>query len=256
MRFEGVIKPGSMTSGVPSYIVLNTPKMNPMQSTASHIFAIPELLEAILIHAATPGQIGPSGNVEDKQLRTCASHGDPEARWGVYNDLEECKKKAEGMQFILVSALRVNRFWNEVIHSSRRIQELLFLKWYGRDMTPEFNPLLAAKFTWVYFHEKPFHGDEAFRKALVRAKASWRQMFPVVPPVQNLNAHEAVLTSYWIHDRWGPIPLKDVGTNDGLRMGLLFDIIECWNGHCTCRSVTLSWMGKLDLEAVPATESE
>ncbi|ORY18878.1 hypothetical protein BCR34DRAFT_582795, partial [Clohesyomyces aquaticus] len=193
---------------------------------ASRVFAIPELLEAILIEAAKPDRVEIS----------------PE--WSVEDDLAACEKQAQGMNFILTSAMRVNRTWNTIITSSPTIQELIFLRYRGGEMITTFNPLLVTKFTWAYFHQETSKfGTPEFRRAVVYSKASWRNMFPVLPPIRKSTTLKEEFTSYWIYCTPGSVPLEALPANDGLRMGFLFDIVEFWHGEANAQSVELTWQG-------------
>lgn len=226
--------------------------MDPRHSAAARVFALPELLEVIFLYVVPPSSpIGPAGIVYLDEGREPGPSGSPKP-FPEYGK-RILKTKAEGMRFLLCSAQRVNRTWNAVIASSSAIQEALFLKWVrGKDDAPVFNPLLVSTFIWGYFKPVGFPADrEGFPKVISYAKASWRQMFPVLPPIQELNAYkQTVAGGYWCENCNGMLPAEKLQADGGLRMGLLFDIVEDWHDAGTAEMFTVTWWGPVDFERV------
>lgn len=211
---------------------------------AAKVFAIPELLEPILLYAALPDPLPTDQTAIEQSYGITSPPGTQLAPSELPSDLIKCIARSRGLRFILTSALRVNKLWNAVITDSRAIQETLFFRWGGTvysSSRPTFNPLLASTFTWGYFFNLPLSAerDAKIRESIVYEKASWRTMFPVVPPVREFRVTCENLTDYWDYYSIGEIPLPTVGQKDGLRMGLLFDVFEEFGGGYN-QSVTWS----------------
>ncbi|KAF2036381.1 hypothetical protein EK21DRAFT_106483 [Setomelanomma holmii] len=168
------------------------------------------------------------------------------------------------MRWLLCRASRVNRHFNDVIRQSPSVQEALFLRRRNlryRDSTPEFNPLLVYRFHWGYFHPvlapepaRPPQGFPIHKKKLLRAieyeKASWREMFPVLPPIRNVVVERRSPGTFFTGDkvRTGRVSFKELDNNDGLRMGLLFDICEEWKEPKENVAFGIEWMCTGDLD--------
>jgi hypothetical protein len=226
--------------------------MATVPSAVSKVFAIPELLEPILIFSALPSCSlefeHENKELEDgERLKICLGIETPP------QDLVDCFAMSKGIRFILTSALRVNKFWNSVINESVAIQEVVFLKWSGviySKEKPIFNPLLVSTFTWGYFHRALPLGEErdkTIRESIIYESASWRRMLPVVPPVKEIIVHREELTSYWDYDQGGKISLGE----DDLHMDLLFDIVEEATEPVDGSSFNLTWLGSIDMSTQP-----
>lgn len=238
-----------------------------LSSAAAKVFAIPELLEPILLFSALPSPplslkaVKRKVSNEKSPIKTSkkgSGNGNIDAfyqkRFGSPNppkDLIDCYESSKGVRFLLTSALVVNKFWNSVINDSAAIQEVLFFNWRGivyPKEKPTFNPLLVSTFTWGYFHDRlPLseERDRKIRKSIIYKNASWRKMLPVVPPIREVKVHQEELTSYWDYDRGGTIPLE----KDFLYMGLLFDLVEEATEPGDSSIFSLTWSGSIDMTA-------
>jgi len=164
-------------------------------STPERAFSIPEILEAILLN------IGP--------------------------------------QHLLINAQRVNRAWHSTINCSPHLQRLLFFEACPTNerREPEFNALLSAAFPPFFKHNTDVEADAKWtqeslskidwnssfqkRDAYSREEASWRRMLVVQPPVKELK----ILKSWSCITGMGKIRGRKI-MPDGLRMGLLYDLVE------------------------------
>ncbi|KAH7090429.1 hypothetical protein FB567DRAFT_290968 [Paraphoma chrysanthemicola] len=241
-------------------------------SSAQRVFGITELLERILLFAnAKLSNVDvskfPTTHRFDRFLASWTGAEpratvDHEKSHGREYDLAILGRQAAGMRWLLCKACRVNRRFHDVIFQSPSIQQALFLRWRktrDRSNTPMFNPLLASKFHWGYFHPVdpvparppqtfPAH-KKKFVKALLYEKASWRDMFPVLPPIRHVDVERRSPGkyspgTYRTEDsmRTGSINFDQLDENDGLRMGVLFDICEEWNKTDKNISFGVEWM--------------
>ncbi|KAF2257282.1 hypothetical protein BU26DRAFT_40374 [Trematosphaeria pertusa] len=216
-------------------------------SSVSRVFAIPELTESILLHTYALCTTA-----------TGASEHEPRSiSWK--NDINDLKAESNGMRWLLCTANRVNRFWNSIISTSAPIQERLFLQWHSRqNRTLKYNPLMASKFTWGYIGRyKVFPcGEEKFLQALLYRDASWRRMFPVVPPVRRVEVHQEIRPGRFADNerKNGRIALDDLPEKDGLRMGMLFDIAEEWKKPLNASLFHVKWVGDVDIEKIRMEE--
>ncbi|KAF2268148.1 hypothetical protein CC78DRAFT_613361 [Lojkania enalia] len=231
--------------------------MDAVESAASRVLCLPELLEPILFYAGLSTQ-NPSSTTDGRSEINWESKD--HVLLAAVRDMAELRKKAYGMRFVLCNANQVNRRWNAVIQSSPDIQEVLFMKWHDRkDNVSRFNPLLALKFTWGYFHSHSFpQRDKRYQDAVVRANASWRCMYPVLPPIRQVVASELEENEYNRHSyRSGYISTRMLKRMDGLRMDLLFDIAEAWmwNRHYKSVKFEIEWQGTVDWDDPEVTES-
>tara|TARA_R110002003_G_scaffold9_14_gene475 strand:- start:15970 stop:16329 length:360 start_codon:yes stop_codon:yes gene_type:complete len=83
-----------------------------------------------------------------------------------------------------------------------------------------------------------------FVKALLYEKASWRDMFPVVPPIRDVDVEWRMSGPSFPGDmrRVEKVIFDELDENDGLRMGLLFDICEEWKGPDKHLGFGIEWM--------------
>ncbi|KAF2116773.1 hypothetical protein BDV96DRAFT_631067 [Lophiotrema nucula] len=212
--------------------------MDTVQCAASRVLALPELLEIIFLYAVLPGSKPKPARLErkyveqeNKKERLAVASSRSPRELAAANDLEKCKKRAEGMCFILCSAKRVNRTWNAVIGSSKAIQEALFFRWHGHgDCTPTFNPLLVSKFKWGYFHKGGDFPDRtvSFCGPLTYEKASWRDMYPMLPPFRQVKIFKFQTGGYYDEHQTGEMSSVKLQKSGATTMGMLFDICEEW----------------------------
>ena len=114
----------------------------------------------------------------------------------------------------LLKSQCVCHFWQNVITGSRAIQQDLFLRPIelrpGMQLEPRFNPLL---------HEMKNRATPEHRQSFLREEASWRRMLIRQPPTFKLG----VITP----GRPRPFLVQSFRErNDGLRLGLLFSLVE------------------------------
>ncbi|KAF2676041.1 hypothetical protein K458DRAFT_195011 [Lentithecium fluviatile CBS 122367] len=219
--------------------------MTQYPSAVSRVFSIHELTETILLRAYNLSIPAPTLSPNPKAANSTE-----------YKQafLLPAKAHSAGMRWLLCTANRVNRFWNTVLSTSPTLQQHLFFQWRGtqRDRDVKFNPLLASTFTWGYFTynnkicpDDLYTETSKFREAIVYPAASWRKMFPVVPPVRYMYVDQRLHTEQGIGT--GHIDLDGVLQNDGLRMGMLFDVAEEWKKPFYGSSFNLAWMGDVDV---------
>ena len=142
---------------------------------------------------------------------------------------------------------RVNKEWKTVIDTDPLLQQALFLQPQPiltesnldtEGSRVELNPLLLKAFPdWltstsptfgsIRFSESPWIKDDTSKLIFLRREASWRRMLVCQPPVQALEVRH-------YHIPFGkPSLIKGMITcqeNDGVRMGLLYDLAE-WKVH-------------------------
>ncbi|KAH7075707.1 hypothetical protein BKA63DRAFT_305156 [Paraphoma chrysanthemicola] len=247
-------------------------------SPAQRVFGITELLERILLFAnARLSKVDvskfPTTHRFDRFPATWTG-AEPRAMVDYENshgreyDLTVLRRQAGGMRWLLCKACRVSRQFHDVIFQSPSVQQALFLHWRktrDQNSTPMFNPLLAYKFHWGYFHpvdsdpNRPPQTFPALRKKFVKAllyeKAIWRDMFPVVPPIRHVDVERRSPGRYSpgvyrIEDymRTGKINFDQLDEDDGLRMGLLFDLCEEWNEEDKNIGFFVEWMCSGDVD--------
>lgn len=141
---------------------------------------------------------------------------------------------------LLVNAPRVNRFWNQTISRSPKLQQALFFKAEDAatvQVEPYFNPLLVSSFPaflpdlkttsdfWGHYHEVftslDWNRSEKKRIAYSRKEASWRRMLIVQPRVQTL---EVVKKKHY--QRRSTKAQGKVRLEEGARMGTLYDLVQ------------------------------
>ncbi|KAE9382252.1 hypothetical protein N431DRAFT_425683 [Stipitochalara longipes BDJ] len=140
---------------------------------------------------------------------------------------------------LLVDAQRVNRTWHSTVKYSPALQRLLFFEACPKNdnREPEFNLLLIAAFPPFFNHNPDVEDDAKWtqeslsridwnsslpkRDAYSREEASWRQMLVLQPPITELN----IFKSWSSMTGMGKIRGR-VTVPEGLRMGLLYDLVE------------------------------
>jgi len=140
---------------------------------------------------------------------------------------------------LLVNAQRVNRTWHSTIRCSPPLQRVLFFEACPRNekRESEFNVLLSAAFPPFFEHNPDVEDDAKWtqeslskmdwnsclqkRDAYSREEASWRRMLVLQPPIKELN----ILKSWSCMTGMGKIRGRKL-VPDGLRMGLLYDLVE------------------------------
>jgi len=147
----------------------------------------------------------------------------------------------------ILHANAVCRRWRDVIAASPTLQQALFLApdpaASARDREPEKNPLLEALFRELFqsglsfnrwdaleikwFQRMAWFADEARRRAVLRADASWRRMYPVQPPARI----DSVVANGWCCTLEEDVTLGEISARfehlqeGGARMGLIYDIL-------------------------------
>lgn len=241
--------------------------MEPQATTTARVFAIPELLELILLQAALPE------HSQQREIRRCNvydpssydNHKDPD--WSPSYDTKALETQARGMRFLLCTATRICRHWATVLNNSPILRQTVFMHWSGNDETPRFNPLLAAKFFKGYFHHPLLSkSDGKFWEAMMNKDASWRRMFPVLPPVTRIDAQEQI---YGIAENGPQIRQYQSGRpfcqnfqsrqregqiSEGLTMGLLYNIAEAEGELAADTRFRMSWHGDADLSLLTNEE--
>lgn len=241
------------------FYIKNIVIMDSEHSAASRVFAIAELLEPILVYAAcTPWPHEEGHILESRAVRRYTEEefvfyqrpGD--IPWGSEHDVARLKAKTDGMRWLLCKANRVDRFFHSTIANSLPLQKFLFMRWNGKeDSIPRFNPMLASKFIWGYFHRLQYpEYRHRFKKRICYEKATWRKMFPVIPPVQNVQVVELTKKNWDIQTRRSDHRLRtgriSVDGNEGLRMGMMFDIGEEWHKPTKRFKFFITWFGEFD----------
>ena len=114
----------------------------------------------------------------------------------------------------LLKSQCVCHFWQNVITGSRAIQQDLFLRPIelrpGMQLEPRFNPLL---------HEMKNRTTPVHKQAFLREEASWRRMLIRQPPTFKLGVITPGRPRSFLVQSFRE-------RNDGLRLGLLFSLVE------------------------------
>src|SRR4051812_18001038 len=96
--------------------------MEPQATTAACVFAIPELLESILLQAALPEHSQQreirKSNVYDPILYDKQRDPDWSPNWSSGYDTKVLETQTRGMRFLLCTATRICRHWAMVLHNS------------------------------------------------------------------------------------------------------------------------------------------
>ncbi|KAK3059936.1 hypothetical protein LTS18_009714 [Coniosporium uncinatum] len=150
----------------------------------------------------------------------------------------------------LLHSQRTNRSFYELIKHSPYLQQALFFRPQSaanpKESTYRTNPLLRDAFpTWFkhsmsdsmisyhpihwnnpsessIFEALPWNSNPEATSAFKRQEASWRRMLVTQPPVLAFDIQRTA--HHWDSDvKRGRI---DFGKNDGLRMGILYDLVE------------------------------
>ncbi|KAI1345011.1 hypothetical protein F5Y15DRAFT_410694 [Xylariaceae sp. FL0016] len=146
---------------------------------------------------------------------------------------------------LLVSALRVSHYFNDVISQSIAIQQALFFAPSPRVSTqgpPILNPLLLKPFT-LWFHPSghnalknrgysvhSFKDMEIWKQTpkaepFMRRGASWRRMLVQQPPLTYLPMLSRGFAFFPLDGRIRAVALRGaVDCEPGLRMGMLYDL--------------------------------
>ncbi|RAH57541.1 hypothetical protein BO85DRAFT_488270 [Aspergillus piperis CBS 112811] len=171
------------------------------------------------------------------------------------------------MRTILISASRVNRFWNYTISNSRPIQQALFIQPFRRrnHNSPQgvLNPLLAEAFPGIFqrnstvFPEHTeskltfdtFHmvRDPTRTEIYMRENASWRRMLVQQPPARSFGIVSHIGDDTGFRERCEIQRVSEMGPeppNDGVRMEMLFEILV-FHGelHGFMDHATVYWWG-------------
>jgi hypothetical protein len=156
---------------------------------------------------------------------------------------------------LLINAQRVNQFFHNVIASSRYLQQALFFRPI-RDASVtkvRTNPLLRKKFPpWFedkqlmprafaladhkHFWRLDWNGSKERAEAYARREASWRHMLVAQPPVHDL------IVKMRTEATSGPRQSKgELKPEDGLRMGLFYDIVQDFVEHQPVTYFVIQW---------------
>lgn len=169
----------------------------------------------------------------------------------------------------LLQAQRVNRTFNAMITNSPSVQRALFFRGKSTEViapeahdqighqsvTWEQNSLLCQAFPawfrmlpsslhWIgkrnykdTFDHLDWNSSEERRRAYARREASWRRMLVVQPPTTLLEVRGHIHAMGGDRERTGKVIL-----NDGVTMGLLYDIVESFfMGGRSSNSFWLEW---------------
>lgn len=160
------------------------------------------------------------------------------------------------LQDLLVNAQRVNHLFHDLIASSRCLQQALFFRPTQASSHGEMHPnsLLEKNFPpwfegiWMNLkyrllsHHKKFmsldwNSNKAKAEAYARKEASWRRMLVAQPPVHDLivKIHAQEMIGAPNQSR-GELKL-----NDGLRMGLLYDLVQDFLEHQPTGYFLINW---------------
>ncbi|PMD32557.1 hypothetical protein L207DRAFT_518480 [Hyaloscypha variabilis F] len=142
-------------------------------------------------------------------------------------------------RYLLVDAQRVNRTWHSTVRCSPALQRSLFFEICPRNdnREPEFNPLVSAAFPPFFKHNPDVEDDAKWtqeslsrmdwnssllkRDAYSRKEASWRQMLVLQPPIMEVDIFKSWSSMTGMGKIRGRIMIPD-----GLKMGLLYDLVE------------------------------
>jgi hypothetical protein len=165
----------------------------------------------------------------------------------------------------LLHTQRVCKSWKQVITTSPSLQQALFFRAKGQfprsnsedeKQEAELNPLLVwlfppffethAFYGWLsfrnlaQFNNMHFNFTDSTRSAVLRGDASWRKMLPTQPPPEDLAINLRMHGQGGESIRSGRL-VKEELIQDGIRMGIIYDIAEKHFRHLSSCSFFIRW---------------